>query len=156
MMSAHFQLLATVAVVSHVAGTVYWRLGSDSQVTAPLEATLMNLYWNVVPDGRFTAMLQRWLLLVYPLADRAIALAVFQLPSSAMDPTILTVWPTTVVTTSLKVTATVAGTTHAVEVEAGAVVVPVAVPVAVAVAAVVVVPAVPGVWLAGNETEALE
>ena len=151
MISAHFQLLATVAVVSHVAGTVYWRLGSDSHVTAPFDATLMNLYWNVVPDGKLSAMLQRWLLLVYPLADRAIALAVFQLPSCEMDPTILTVWPTTVVTTSLNVTATVAGTTHEVEVEAGADVVPVAVPVAVEVGT-----AVPGVWLAGNETEALE
>lgn len=43
---------------------------------------------------------------VYFDADKAMALLVLQLPSSEMDPTTLIVWPTTVVTTSLKVTST--------------------------------------------------
>lgn len=147
--SAHCQLALTVAVVAHVDGTVYERLGSDSHVTAPFEATLMNLYVNVVPAGRFTETLHRGLLVVYPLAESAIALAVFQLPSCEMDPTILMVWPYTVVTTSLKVTATVAAIAQEVEEVAGGVVaVPVAVP-AEGGTEVVAVP-VPGVWLAGN------
>lgn len=84
-------MLATVAVVTQDVGTVYERLGSDSQLTAPELATLINLYSNVVPAGRFKVVDHKWLALVYPDADSAIALLVSQLPRAEMDPTILTV-----------------------------------------------------------------
>jgi len=42
---------------------------------------------------------------VYPLAESAIAFAVFQLPSVATSPTILMLCPKTVVASSLNVTA---------------------------------------------------
>jgi len=89
-------------------GTVYDLLGSLSQVTPPLDATLTNLYWNVVPAGKLTVALHLGLLLVYCDADSAGAAPTSQLPSCEMEPTILMVWPTLVVTRSLKVTATVA------------------------------------------------
>lgn len=97
---------------------------------------------------------------MYALAEREMALAVFQLPSSAMDPTTLTVWPATVVTSSLKVTAIVPAlghvghTSHAVGV--GQVASDVVVPVAVVPVGAVVTPVdvgtavVTGGWLAGN------
>lgn len=120
----------------------------------------MNLYSNVVPGARFKVTLHRGLLVVYALAEREMALAVFQLPSSAMDPTTLTVWPATVVTSSLKVTAIVPAlghvghTSHAVGV--GQVASDVVVPVAVVPVGAVVTPVdvgtavVTGGWLAGN------
>ena len=134
---------------------MYERFGSDSQVTAPVDETLMNLYSNVVPGAMFKVTLHRGLLAVYPLAERAMALAVFQLPSAAMDPTTLIVVPDVVVTSSLKVTATVPAlghvgqTSHAVGV--GQVPSDVVVPVGVVVVPVDVGTAVvTGGWLAGN------
>lgn len=90
-------------------GTVYDLLGSLSQVTEPLLDTLINLYWNVVPTGREVVIDHKGLLLVYPEAERGSAAPVFHEPSCGMDPAILMVSPTTVVTSSLKVTATFAG-----------------------------------------------
>ena len=53
---------------------------------------------------------------MYSLAERAIAFAVFQLPSSATLPAILMVWPNTVVTVSRNVTATLEAGEHAADV----------------------------------------
>lgn len=73
----------------------------------------MNLYSKLVPAGRLIVVVHRGLDDVYFEAERAGAFEVSQLPSCAMDPAILTVWPTTVVVFELKVTATVAtGVTH--------------------------------------------
>jgi hypothetical protein len=80
-----------LAVVVQVLGTVYDRLGSLSHVTAPEDATLMNLYWKVVPAGRLTVYDQTGLRFVYAAADRAGADEVSQLPSWAMEPEILIV-----------------------------------------------------------------
>lgn len=63
---------------------------------------------------------QSGLLLVYWLAERAIAEAGAQLPSWEMEPTILMVWPYVVVTSSLKVTATVEAMVQEVALEEGA------------------------------------
>ena len=101
-------MLATVAVLEHPFGTVYTRLAPDSYVTVPLLSTLMNLYSKLVPAGKLIFVDQSGFALVYWLAESAGAEAVFQLPSWAMDPTILTVWPTTVVVLESNVTATVA------------------------------------------------
>lgn len=58
-------------------------------------------------------MVQRGFDEVYCEAESAGAFAVFQLPSCAMEPAILTVCPTTVVVLELNVTATVAtGVAH--------------------------------------------
>lgn len=46
----HLSLLTTA--VAHELGTVYVWLGSFSQVTAPLDATLMYLYWMTWPACR--------------------------------------------------------------------------------------------------------
>lgn len=48
------QMLLTATVEAQPFGTVYDRFGSLSHVTAPDEATLMNLYSNVVPAGSDT------------------------------------------------------------------------------------------------------
>ena len=52
----YFQALLTITAVLQVLGTVYERLGSDSQFTVPELCTLMNLYWNVVPAARVTVV----------------------------------------------------------------------------------------------------
>jgi hypothetical protein len=67
----------------------------------------MNLYSKLVPAGRLIWVDHSGLELVYWLADSAGAFAVFQLPSWAMDPITLTVWPNEVVVLELNVTATV-------------------------------------------------
>lgn len=103
----YFQVLSTVEVLEHPLGTAYWRLAPDSYVTAPLLSTLMNLYSKLVPAGRSIFVVHNGLEEVYWLADSAGAFAVFQLPSWAIDPTILTVWPNDVVVLELNVTDTV-------------------------------------------------
>jgi hypothetical protein len=45
------------------------------------------LYWNVVPAGRLIVTNHNGLLEVYWLALRRMALAVFQLPSCEIEPT---------------------------------------------------------------------
>jgi hypothetical protein len=94
-------------LLSQPFGTVYTRFAPDSNVTAPLLSTLINLYSNEVPAGRFIEVDHVGLDAVYLSADSADAEAVSQLLSCEMDPTILTVWPTEVVVLELKVTATV-------------------------------------------------
>lgn len=59
-----------------------------------------------VPAAKLTVPAQSGFELVYPLALRATADPVFQDPRAATEPAILIVWPTTVVTSSSKVTAT--------------------------------------------------
>lgn len=68
----------------------------------------MNLYSKLVPAGKFTVPLHSGFADVYCDADNATAFAVFQLPSCAIEPAILTVWPNVVVVFELNVTATVA------------------------------------------------
>jgi hypothetical protein len=51
----------------------------------------MNLYSMLVPAGKLIVVVQRGLADVYLEAESAGALAVFQLPSCAMDPAIFTV-----------------------------------------------------------------
>lgn len=88
----------------------------------------MNLYSKLVPAGRLIVVVHRGLEDVYIEAERAGAFEVSQLPSCAMDPAILTVWPTTVVVLELNLTATdatgvahpVAAVVEVVLVEAGA------------------------------------
>ena len=75
-------------------------------MTAPLLATLINLYWITVPAAKLIVTSHNGLLVVYCDAESAIALAGAQLPSAAIEPAILMVWPTTVSTSSSKVTAT--------------------------------------------------
>lgn len=58
------------------------------------------------PAGKVIVTCHSGLLLVYADADSDTALAVFQLPSAAILPLILTVCPYTVVLSSLNVTAT--------------------------------------------------
>jgi hypothetical protein len=87
----YLQVLLTVTAVSQVFGTVKVRLGSASQLTVPELATLINLYSNDVPAAIVTVVDHKWFELVYCDADSAGALPVFQLPSSAIEPTTLTV-----------------------------------------------------------------
>ena len=84
-------------------------------------------------------MLQRGFEDVQPLAERAMAFAVFQLPREATSPTILMVCPTTVVASTLNVTATDVATEQEVVVLVGE-------------PTVVVGGGTPltGVWLVGN------
>jgi len=67
----------------------------------------MNLYSKLTPAGRLIFVDQSGFAVVYWLADSAGADAAFQLPSWAIEPTILTVWPNDVVVFELNVTATV-------------------------------------------------
>jgi hypothetical protein len=98
-MTTHFHVLSTDTPLAHPFGTVYTRLAPDSYVAAPLLPTLMNLYSKLVPAGM--------LIVVYLFGDSAGTDAVLQLPSCAIDPAILTVWPKVVVVFELNVTATV-------------------------------------------------
>lgn len=93
-----------MTAVEQLAGTVKLRLGSASQVSDPLLSTRMYLYEMTVPGAKLIVPVQTGLLTVYPDADKATALAGAQLPSAELSPTILTVWPTTVVFSSLNVT----------------------------------------------------
>lgn len=61
--------------------TVYCLLLPDSHVTVPLLDFTKYLYWKLVPTAKLTFPVQTGLLLVYPVALKAIALSVFQLPS---------------------------------------------------------------------------
>ena len=79
----------------------------------PSEATLIYLYSTAFPAGRATVTNHNGFEEVYLDAERAMALPGAQLPSAGMFPTILIVWPAFVVTTSLKVTATVVGAAQA-------------------------------------------
>jgi len=69
----------------------------------------MYLYCTTKPGTKFKVTYHTGFAVVYFDADRATALADAQLPSCALFPTIFIVWPTDVVTTSLKVTATDVG-----------------------------------------------
>jgi hypothetical protein len=106
-MTAHFHALSTDTALAHPFGTVYSRLAPDSYVTAPLLSTLMNLYSKLIPAGKSIVVNQNGFVVVYLLADNAGADAVFQLPSCAIDPAILTVSPKDVAVLELNVTATV-------------------------------------------------
>lgn len=85
---------------------------------------------------------------MYPDAESATPEPVFQLPRVLSEPTILMVWPTTVVTISSKVTATLVAR---VQVEDVVVVLelPVLVGPVLPLVAVVTIPDT-GVWFAGN------
>ena len=67
------------------------------------------LYVKEVPAGRLIAAVHTGLELVYPVALRATAEFVFQLPSCEMLPTMYTVCPKVVVRRSLKVTRVLVG-----------------------------------------------
>jgi hypothetical protein len=82
------------------------RFGSLSQLTVPELATLIYLYWKIVPGNNDTVYDHRWFDDVYPDADKAGADPASQFPSCGTEPATLIVCPTTVVTISLKVTAT--------------------------------------------------
>lgn len=68
----------------------------------------MNLYSKLVPAASEIVDDQVGLASVYFAAESAGAEEVDQLPNSEIEPAILMVWPTTVLTFSLKVTATLA------------------------------------------------
>lgn len=68
----------------------------------------MNLYSKVAPAGRLMVVVHSGLDDVYCEAESAGALDASQPPSCAMDPAILTVWPTAVVVLERNVTATLA------------------------------------------------
>jgi hypothetical protein len=73
----------------------------------------MNLYSKLVPAGKLIVVVHKGFEDVYLEAERAGAFEVSQLPSSAIEPASLIVWPTTVVVFELNVTATVAtGVVH--------------------------------------------
>lgn len=69
----------------------------------------MYLYWKLVPGAKLIVTVHLGLELVYPEADKATALAVFQLPRAGMLPTMRMVSPYAVVFCSLKVTAMAVG-----------------------------------------------
>lgn len=97
-----------MAAPAQLLGTVYTLLAPDSYATAPLLSTRMNLYSKLVPAGKLIVVVHSGFEAVYCAAESGGALAVFQLPSCAMEPAIFTVCPTTVVVLELNVTATVA------------------------------------------------
>lgn len=76
----------------------------------------MNLYSKLVPAGRLRVVDQTGFDDVYWAADSAGAFDVSQLPSWAIEPAILIVCPSDVVTFSLNVTATVDAVVHVVAV----------------------------------------
>ena len=78
----------------------------------------MNLYWKVVPGARFTVYVHNGLALVYPDAESAGAELGSQLPNCEIEPATLIVCPTTVVTLSENVTATLVASAQATDVVA--------------------------------------
>ena len=59
----------------------------DSQVTVPSIQILMYLYEKVMPAGRLMVAVHRGTTVLYELGSSRTPLAVFQLPSWAMEPT---------------------------------------------------------------------
>lgn len=90
-------------------GTVYERLGSLSQVYAPLLLLRIYLYEKLVPGAKLTVTYHKLLLLVYLLALRALADAGAHEPRAALLPARKTFSPKTVVAITLNVTATAVG-----------------------------------------------
>jgi hypothetical protein len=85
----------------------------------------MNLYWITVPADKPIVTSHNGLLVVYCEAESATAEAGAQSPSAAIEPAILMVSPTTVSTSSSKVTSTDVAVVHeAVDVVVVVVVVP--------------------------------
>jgi hypothetical protein len=90
----------------------------------PSLATLIYLYSTTVPGASPIVTAHSGFAVVYWEAESATALPVAQLPSAETEPTILMVWPTTVVASSLKVTATEVGVVQAADVVVVVVVLP--------------------------------
>lgn len=92
--------------VAQLRGTVYDLFGSLSHVAVPLDATLTNLYSKLCPAASVSVCVHRLFELVYCAAESAGADETSQFPSAGIEPTILMVWPGSVLTISLNVTAT--------------------------------------------------
>lgn len=88
---------------------MYNLFGSLSQVNWPEAETFTNLYVTACPGSIFRVIFHTGLLEVYCEAERAGALATFQLPSCAVLPAILIVSPGTVTTRSVNEIETAVG-----------------------------------------------
>lgn len=112
----YLQVAVTVAAVAQPVGTVYDRFGSLSHTTVPSDSFLMNLYSKVVPAGSVTVVVHRGLEEVYEEAESAIAEEVSHELSWLIDPVRKIFSPYVVVTSSLKVTATLVAAVQVAEV----------------------------------------